>query len=39
VNAAKAWQEGFYDDLVVAYHGLKRDNNMRPDTSMEKLAT
>ncbi|HEX9138339.1 MAG TPA: acetyl-CoA C-acetyltransferase [Steroidobacteraceae bacterium] len=38
-NAAKAWQEGFYDDLVVAYHGLKRDNNMRPDTSMEKLAT
>jgi acetyl-CoA C-acetyltransferase len=39
LNAAKAWQEGFYDDLVVAYHGLKRDNNMRPDTSMEKLAT
>jgi acetyl-CoA C-acetyltransferase len=37
-NAAKAYAEGFYDDLVVEYQGVKRDNNIRPDTSMEKLA-
>jgi acetyl-CoA C-acetyltransferase len=38
MNAAKAYEEGFYDDLVIEYAGVKRDNNMRPDTSMEKLA-
>ncbi len=38
INAAKAYEEGFYDDLVMEYAGVKRDNNMRPDTSMEKLA-
>jgi acetyl-CoA C-acetyltransferase len=43
MKAAAAWREGFYDDLVVEYGsstsgGLKVDNNMRPDTSLEKLA-
>lgn len=38
MNGAKAWQEGFYDDLVVPLAGLARDNNLRPDTSREKLA-
>jgi acetyl-CoA C-acetyltransferase len=38
-KAAAAWQEGFYDDLVVPHAGLARDNNVRPDASMEKLAT
>jgi acetyl-CoA C-acetyltransferase len=38
-NAAAAWQSGFYDDLVVAHAGLKRDNNVRADTSIEKLGT
>jgi acetyl-CoA C-acetyltransferase len=38
-NAAKAYEEGFYKDLVVPYSGAERDNNMRPDTSLEKLAT
>ncbi len=38
-NAARAWKEGFYDELVVAHRGLERDNNVRPDTSLEKLAT
>jgi acetyl-CoA C-acetyltransferase len=38
MNGAKAWQEGFYDDLVVPMAGLSRDNNLRPDTSREKLA-
>jgi acetyl-CoA C-acetyltransferase len=37
-NAAKAYAEGFYDDLVVEYLGVKRDNNVRTDTSLEKLA-
>jgi acetyl-CoA C-acetyltransferase len=38
MKAAAAWREGFYDDLVVEYLGLKMDNNIRPDTSPEKLA-
>src|ERR1700758_2523134 len=38
LQAARAWREGFYDDLVAEYLGLKTDNNIRPDTSLEKLA-
>ncbi len=38
-NAAAAWQEGFFNDLVVEFHGLKRDNNVRADTSLEKLSS
>jgi acetyl-CoA C-acetyltransferase len=38
MKAAAAWRGGFYDDLVVEYLGLKVDNNMRPDTTVEKLA-
>ncbi|MES0873545.1 acetyl-CoA C-acetyltransferase [Sinimarinibacterium thermocellulolyticum] len=38
-KAAAAWEAGFYDDLVVPYSGLTRDNNLRPDISLEKLAT
>ena len=38
VKAAAAWKDGFYDDLVIEYLGLKVDNNMRADTSPEKLA-
>jgi acetyl-CoA C-acetyltransferase len=38
-NAAKAYEEGFYSDLVVPYSGADRDNNMRPDTTLEKLAS
>ncbi|MEZ5531324.1 MAG: acetyl-CoA C-acetyltransferase [Steroidobacteraceae bacterium] len=37
-KAAAAWQEGFYADLVVDYEGLSIDNNIRADTSLEKLA-
>ncbi|HZF28112.1 MAG TPA: acetyl-CoA C-acetyltransferase [Gammaproteobacteria bacterium] len=37
-NAAKAYAEGFYDDLLVEFQGVKRDNNLRKDTSMEQLA-
>ena len=37
-NAAKAYTQGFYDDLLVEFLGVKRDNNVRSDTSLEKLA-
>jgi acetyl-CoA C-acetyltransferase len=37
-NAAKAYAEGFYADLVVEFQGVKRDNNLRSDTSLEQLA-
>lgn len=37
-NAAAAWASGFYSDLVVPLRGLDRDNNVRGDTSMEKLT-
>jgi len=37
-NAARAYAEGFYDDLVVEFRGVKRDNNIRSDTSLEQLA-
>ncbi|MEM9173559.1 MAG: acetyl-CoA C-acyltransferase, partial [Pseudomonadota bacterium] len=33
-----AYEAGFYDDLVVPYADLSRDNNLRPDSSMEQLA-
>jgi acetyl-CoA C-acetyltransferase len=37
-KAAKAYSEGFFDDLVFEYKGLKKDTILRPDTSLEKLA-
>jgi acetyl-CoA C-acetyltransferase len=37
-KAAAAWNDGFYEDLVVPFRGLKADNNVRADTSAEKLA-
>src|SRR5690554_1793336 len=36
---AKAYEEGFFDDLVTPMAGLEKDNILRPDTTMEKLAT
>jgi acetyl-CoA C-acetyltransferase len=38
LKAAAAWRSGFYDDLVIEYLGLKSDNNVRPDTSLDKLG-
>ena len=37
-NASKAYQEGFYDDLLVPYKGATKDTIVREDTDMEKLA-
>ena len=38
-NLAKAYESGFLDDQVTAFRGVERDNNLRPDSSVEKLAT
>ena len=35
---AAAYDRGFFDDLVMPYHGLQRDNNLRPDSSLDKMA-
>ncbi|KTR69071.1 acetyl-CoA acetyltransferase, partial [Rothia kristinae] len=37
-NLAAAYDRGFFDDLLTGFHGLARDNNLRPDSSMEALA-
>jgi acetyl-CoA acyltransferase len=39
-NAARAWDEGFYAGWVVPVPGtdLERDETLRPDTTLEKLA-
>ncbi|MFL5817981.1 MAG: acetyl-CoA C-acetyltransferase [Conexibacter sp.] len=37
-NLAAAYERGFQDDLVTPYLGLERDQNLRPESSMEKLA-
>jgi len=38
LHAAASWKAGFHADLVVPFMGLERDNNVRADTSVEKLA-
>jgi acetyl-CoA C-acetyltransferase len=35
---AAAYDSGFEDDLVTPFLGLERDQNLRPDSSVEKLA-
>jgi acetyl-CoA C-acetyltransferase len=37
-NMAAAYDRGFFDDLVMPFLGLYRDDNLRPDASVEKLA-
>lgn len=36
---AAAYEEGFFDDLITPHAGLSRDNNLRPDSTLEKLAS
>ncbi|SDP00218.1 acetyl-CoA C-acetyltransferase [Klenkia soli] len=38
-NLAAAYDRGFFDDLVTPFLGLTRDDNLRADSSVEKLAT
>jgi acetyl-CoA C-acetyltransferase len=37
-KAAAAYDAGFYADLVTPFQGASEDNNMRRDSSMERLA-
>jgi acetyl-CoA C-acetyltransferase len=37
-NLAAAYDRGFLDDLLTPYLGLDRDQNLRGDTDMDKLA-
>ncbi|MYT07643.1 MULTISPECIES: acetyl-CoA C-acetyltransferase [Streptomyces] len=35
---AAAYERGFFEDLVVPFRGLPRDQNLRPDSTADKLA-
>lgn len=37
-NLAAAYESGWMNDLVVPFLGLERDQNLRPDSSLDKLA-
>ena len=37
-HLAAAYAEGWQDDLLTPYLGLSRDNNLRPDLTLEQLA-
>lgn len=36
-NAESAYQEGFYNDLIVPVNNINKDSFIRPDTTLEKL--
>jgi len=38
-KASRAFDEGVFDDLVVPWSGASRDNNIRADSTMEKLGS
>ncbi len=38
-NLAASYEAGWQDDLITPFNGLERDNNMRADSKLEKLAT
>ena len=38
-KAAAAYDDGFFDELVNPWSGVSRDNNLRADTNIEKLAS
>jgi acetyl-CoA C-acetyltransferase len=37
-NLAKAYDQGFYADMVTPFAGLSQDNTLRRDTTLEKLS-
>ena len=39
MKAAAAYDEGFYDDLVIPFEDVEEDNNIRRDTTFEKLSS
>ncbi|HXE69510.1 MAG TPA: acetyl-CoA C-acetyltransferase [Hyphomicrobiaceae bacterium] len=38
-KAAEAYRSGYFDDLVVPFAGVFRDNNLREDMNLDRLAT
>jgi acetyl-CoA C-acetyltransferase len=38
INLAKSYDRGFQNDLITPYLGLEKDQNLRADTTLEKLA-
>jgi len=38
VNLAASYDRGFQQDLITPYLGLEKDQNLRPDTTLEKLG-
>lgn len=38
LKMAKAYDEGFFDDMITPFNGLTKDNNLRADSTLEKLA-
>ncbi|MDR5732176.1 acetyl-CoA C-acetyltransferase [Caballeronia sp. LZ025] len=38
LKLAAAYSRGFFNDLLTPFHGLTRDNNLRPDVSLDQLA-
>ncbi|GFZ80011.1 acetyl-CoA C-acetyltransferase [Nesterenkonia alkaliphila] len=37
-NLSATYEQGFFDDLVTPFKGISKDNNMRGDSTVEKLA-
>jgi acetyl-CoA C-acetyltransferase len=38
LKCAAAYEQGFFSDLITPFRGVEKDNNLRPDTTLEKLA-
>jgi acetyl-CoA C-acetyltransferase len=38
-NLARAYEEGFFTDLMTPYKGVAKDNNLRADLTIEKLRS
>ena len=38
LNAAAAYERGFFEDLLTPCEGIHQDNNMRPDSTLKSLA-
>lgn len=39
LRLSQAYDRGFFDDVMTPYLGLTRDQNLRPDTTLDKLAS
>lgn len=37
-NAAKAYDDGFFKDMVINFKGINKDNNVRPQTNLESMS-